>query len=436
MDARQETYEPVLTNYKASTRVDWAAFLRQENDDADTALPMSESSASPSHHDAAGDVKAHHAGRKGDRRSPDDGPRRSEASIGHGRAHGVCFAGAEWLLRATAGEGDSGRGHVHAPPCSAARQKPRKWDTGHLYAARATLQTPGTVHSDAIRSSREAVMASRVRLRESRAEHVVIWDSAVRRFRQRCAGRIDQYASGGSEVGGRANGITLMLPHGYKAGPGALVARLERFMQLEADNNMRSCSRVRRARSPRAAPADGGMFRKSADHHVTRSRCCRAKERDPPLAGSRRAGVPHCRRGQRRRSECRRSQARDRVLGQGISRLVSATPSARTPTSHCVSRSSIRYRPKAFAAEIRKYPNVTRCVVPGRAAGNRAPGSRAHLHPRETWFDGQKLGYAGRPESASPAVGLRAPAPGTTEEPASNRRSASSRASDDQVTTP
>jgi 2-oxoglutarate dehydrogenase E1 component len=60
---------------------------------------------------------------------------------------------------------------------------------------------------------------------------------------------------------------------------------------------------------------------------------------------------------------------------------------------------------KAFAAELKKYPNAhRRRVVPGRAAEPGRLVLRAALHPREH-AEGQKLGYAGRPASASPAVG-------------------------------
>ena len=67
---------------------------------------------------------------------------------------------------------------------------------------------------------------------------------------------------------------------------------------------------------------------------------------------------------------------------------------------------------KAFAAELKKYPNADRHrLVPGRAA---EPG-RLVLHPAQHPREHArrpKLGYAGRAASASPAVGYAAPAPG------------------------
>ena len=61
---------------------------------------------------------------------------------------------------------------------------------------------------------------------------------------------------------------------------------------------------------------------------------------------------------------------------------------------------------KAFAAEMKKYPNADRHrLVPGRAAEPGRLVLRAALHPREHAPEGQKLGYAGRAASASPAAG-------------------------------
>jgi 2-oxoglutarate dehydrogenase E1 component len=59
---------------------------------------------------------------------------------------------------------------------------------------------------------------------------------------------------------------------------------------------------------------------------------------------------------------------------------------------------------KAFAAELKKFPNATKWCGPGRAAepGRLAADPAQHL--RES-LRRQKLAYAGRPASASPAVG-------------------------------
>ena len=60
---------------------------------------------------------------------------------------------------------------------------------------------------------------------------------------------------------------------------------------------------------------------------------------------------------------------------------------------------------KAFAAELKKYPNVTDIVWCQDEPQNQGAWFFVQHQIHENMFEGQKLGYAGRPASASPACG-------------------------------
>ena len=60
---------------------------------------------------------------------------------------------------------------------------------------------------------------------------------------------------------------------------------------------------------------------------------------------------------------------------------------------------------KAFAAELKKYPNATELVWTQDEPQNQGAWFFVQHYIHENMVTGQKLGYSGRAASASPAVG-------------------------------
>jgi 2-oxoglutarate dehydrogenase complex dehydrogenase (E1) component-like enzyme len=83
---------------------------------------------------------------------------------------------------------------------------------------------------------------------------------------------------------------------------------------------------------------------------------------------------------------------------------------------------------KAFATELKKYPNATDIVWCQDEPQNQGAWFFVQHYIHENMLEGQKLGYSGRPHRPR-GGGLFAPAPGAAEGAAGPGRSASSRAS-------
>ncbi|MEZ4569561.1 MAG: 2-oxoglutarate dehydrogenase E1 component [Thermomicrobiales bacterium] len=235
--------------------------------------------------------------------------------------------------------------------------------------------------------------------------------SPIRRFRQRSQVIIDRfYASGGAKWG-QAASLTLLLPHGYEGRGGTCSsARLERFLQLAANNNIRVLNMTSSAQYFHALRRHAKLLGRDPRPMVIMTpksllRHPRAGSSLIDLAGNLLSSRSYDddERGPTRRSDSVGALHRQGLRRSGRQRRPRERNQCR---DHPGSRSSIRSRPPSFARSWTSTRMPERkSLGPGRAPRNM--GAWTYIAPRLRELAGERLPicYIGRPAEASPAEG-------------------------------
>ena len=255
--------------------------------------------------------------------------------------------------------------------------------------------------------SEEAVLGFEYGYASADPNTLVIWEAQFGDFVNGAQVVIDQFLAAGEVKWGRVNGLTLMLPHGYEGqGPEHSSARLERFMQLAADNNMQivqptSASQIFHVLRRQMVR----MFRKPLVIMTPKS-LLRAKDAGSPMIEFTRGefktvlGETHA---------AINAEKVKRVIACSGKVYYDLVRKREERKAHDVAILRVEqlypFPHKAFAAEMKKYPNATDVVWCQDEPQNQGAWFFVQHYVHENMLEGQRLGYAGRPASASPAVG-------------------------------
>jgi 2-oxoglutarate dehydrogenase E1 component len=406
MDEGRHTADPLITNYKNQYAVDWLPYLnRKWTDTADTGVPLAELKRLGERITTIPDTfKIHSLVDKviGDRRKMAKGEQMLDWGMGEHLAFATLVSSG-YAVRLS-GQ-DAGRGtftHRHAVWHDQARER---WDSGSYIPLQnvSDKQAPFVVIDSVL--SEEAVLGFEYGYSTAEPNTLTIWEAQFGDFVNGAQVVIDQFISSGETKWGRASGLTLMLPHGYEGqGPEHSSARLERFLQLCAEHNMQVCQPTTPAQIFHLLRRQMiRLFRKPLVILTPKS-LLRHKEAVSDL-------------NELATGQFHTILSDDKVDAKKVKKIVVCSGRVyfdliagvreRELTDTAIVRMEQLYpfAHKAFETEIKRYPNATSVIWCQDEPMNQGAWFYVEHHIESLLKEGQKLSYAGRPASASPAVG-------------------------------
>ncbi|MCW2969525.1 MAG: 2-oxoglutarate dehydrogenase, subunit, partial [Solirubrobacterales bacterium] len=240
-------------------------------------------------------------------------------------------------------------------------------------------------------------------------ETLVLWEAQFGDFVNSAQVIVDQFIVSGLAKWGQTSRLTLLLPHGYEgSGPEHSSARLERFLTLAAEGNIRV-----------ASPTTPAQY-----FHLLRRQARIAKQRPlvvmTPKSLLRLAQATSSIADMAENTRFLPVLAEPGVRDEQVTRLVLCTgkiyydlvghPDRPSHPGLAVARVELLYPfPEGQILELMgRYPNLREVLWVQEEPRNM--GARAHMFPRlmQIMPQGMHFGYIGRPERASPGEGYPA----------------------------
>lgn len=409
LDKGEHVEQTTISDYKRKHAVDWAQFMGTHwNHPTDTSLPAADIKRLADKFTTVPEgFNLHNTVKKllQARRAMAAG----EQDIDWGMAETLAYASL-----VTNGNGvrisgeDSGRGtfsHRHAVLHDQNRE--RSDDGAYVPLRNMSEGQASFMVIDSILNE-EAVLAYEYGFACAAPDQLVIWEAQFGDFANGAQVAIDQFIASGETKWGRLCGLTVILPHGYDGqGPEHSSARLERWLQLCSEHNMQV-----------VMPSEAAQM-----FHVLRRQVLRPYRKPLIIFMSKRllrykdsmSALADFTEGSAFRPvmgdvvEGNEDSAKRIVLcaGQVYYDLFNARKERELEKDIAIVRVEQLYPfpYEQLAAELSRYPNATEIMWVQEEPKNQGAWYQIRHRIEEVSTSKQKVLFAGRPSSASPAVG-------------------------------